>query len=578
MGIDGYSKSRGAAIRAAARNAKQQQQSNPSATTSTPIAKATSGNSAAPVDGKDGKPHAGPWVDSTVANDAKKSAELPGKADKANSKKPQPKPDGDAVKEAGDSSGKTDGVMNDPHRKPPEGSTGTEGGVSEKTKDKETKGADAQKVPESPSSTPSIESPSMHASSDDGMFSESQLNSGGSASHGKSPAAAGSRAAAIAQASPPATGENTGGAAGLKKPDSLPPTPHGSKALPVPVGREPAASHPLVPGGALDADDKFNPNAPSSSSSSSSSSPSEGSSLLQPLHSFILSFAMIIFSEIGDKTFLVACLMAMRHPRLQVFTSAFAALIVMTVLSAVLGHAVPTLIPKRFTNLIAAVLFLVFGAKLLREGLAMDAHDGVGAEMAEVEQELEEKEELARKHGRRRSSQISPYALEAGRRSASRLGQPTLARIEPSPPSSPESPSFSRSSSPGSLEGGIGGNSSRDARRAPPSSSTSPFSGLSNLLSLLLSPVWVQTFAMTFFAEWGDRSQIATIAMAAGQDYWWVTAGAVVGHALCTGGAVLGGKAIAGRVSLRIVTLGGAGAFIFFGIVYAAEGWTAMGD
>jgi hypothetical protein len=62
----------------------------------------------------------------------------------------------------------------------------------------------------------------------------------------------------------------------------------------------------------------------------------------------------------------------------------------------------------------------------------------------------------------------------------------------------------------------------------------------------------VQTFVMTFLGEWGDRSQIATIAMAAGQDYWWVTAGALCGHAICTAAAVIGGRAIAGRVSLKV--------------------------
>ena len=77
-------------------------------------------------------------------------------------------------------------------------------------------------------------------------------------------------------------------------------------------------------------------------------------------------------------------------------------------------------------------------------------------------------------------------------------------------------------------------------------------SGLNNLFSLLLSPAWVQTFVMTFLGEWGDRSQIATIAMAAGSDYWWVTGGAVVGHGCCTAIAVIGGRAIAGKVSMRV--------------------------
>lgn len=235
---------------------------------------------------------------------------------------------------------------------------------------------------------------------------------------------------------------------------------------------------------------------------------------------------MILVSEIGDKTFLVAALMAMRHPRLVVFTAAFAALIAMTILSAVLGHAVPTLLPKRFTSFAAAVLFLIFGAKMLREGLAMSPDEGVGEEMKEVEMELEEKEHLARRNNRRRSS-ITPYALEAGR------GR----RSKPNPKlPAPRSPSSSPSRSP-----------SRDR-----SSLQRMLSGLNNLSSLLLSPAWVQTFIMTFLGEWGDRSQIATIAMAAGQDYWWVTGGAISGHAMCTGVAVIGGRAIAGRVSMRV--------------------------
>ena len=240
---------------------------------------------------------------------------------------------------------------------------------------------------------------------------------------------------------------------------------------------------------------------------------------------------MIIFSEIGDKTFLIAALMAMKHDRILVFSAAFSALIAMTILSAVLGHAVPTLLPKRFTNFLAAILFLVFGAKMVREGYSISPNEGVGTEMKEVEMELEEKEEQARKMGRRRSS-VTPYMLESGRigsrksRSNSRL---------PAPPASPPSSDDSRSPSP-SRGSGFG----------------KALAGINNLFSLLLSPAWVQTFVMTFLGEWGDRSQIATIAMAAGQDYWWVTGGAISGHALCTAAAVIGGRAIAGKVSLRV--------------------------
>lgn len=268
-----------------------------------------------------------------------------------------------------------------------------------------------------------------------------------------------------------------------------------------------------------------------SSSKLSTSNPEDAEGVIRPFHSFVLSLTMILFSEVGDKTFLVAALMAMKHDRLVVFTAAFGALITMTILSAVLGHAVPTLIPKKVTNFLAAALFLVFGARMLKEGMAMSPDEGVSAEMAEVEMELEEKENAARKAGRRRSS-ISPYALEMGLNRTHTRKSRSQSRF-PTPPRSP-SASPERSLSP--RRGAFWG----------------LFDGANNLFSLLLSPAWVQTFVMTFLGEWGDRSQIATIAMAAGQDYWWVTLGAVLGHGCCTGVAVVGGRAIAGRVSLRV--------------------------
>lgn len=47
----------------------------------------------------------------------------------------------------------------------------------------------------------------------------------------------------------------------------------------------------------------------------------------------ISSFSMIVVSELGDKTFFIAAIMAMRHSRLIVFAGAITALGLMTVLS-----------------------------------------------------------------------------------------------------------------------------------------------------------------------------------------------------------------------------------------------------
>lgn len=313
----------------------------------------------------------------------------------------------------------------------------------------------------------------------------------------------------------------------MQKPEDLPEKPHD---IPLPKSPAPVSDDPLQGTGPPAGTSSTTKSTTSKSSSGSvTESPSEGK-VISPIHSLFLSFMMILFSEVGDKTFLVAALMAMRHPRLLVFSAAFSALITMTVLSAVLGHAVPTLIPASITKFAAAGLFLVFGLRMLKEGRAMSPEEGVGEEMKEVEMELEEKEQEQRRMSRRRSS-ISPYALEAGR--AGRTGRTRSMNRLPSPPES------------------VSSSSSREASPTRGYTIKNLFAGANNLFSLLLSPAWVQTFVMTFLGEWGDRSQIATIAMAAGQDYWWVTMGAVVGHGICTGAAVIGGRAIAGKVSLR---------------------------
>ncbi len=80
-----------------------------------------------------------------------------------------------------------------------------------------------------------------------------------------------------------------------------------------------------------------------------------------------------------------------------------------------------------------------------------------------------------------------------------------------------------------------------------------------------------KTFVMTFLAEWGDRTQIATASLAAKYDVIGVTAGAIVGHAICALIAVVGGKFIAGRLSERVVTAAGGVLFLIFAIVTLLE-------
>lgn len=82
----------------------------------------------------------------------------------------------------------------------------------------------------------------------------------------------------------------------------------------------------------------------------------------------------------------------------------------------------------------------------------------------------------------------------------------------------------------------------------------------------------LEAFILTFMAEWGDRTQFATITLAAANNPIGVTTGAILGHAICAAIAVIGGRMLAGRISERTLTIVGGFLFILFGIVAAVEG------
>ena len=66
--------------------------------------------------------------------------------------------------------------------------------------------------------------------------------------------------------------------------------------------------------------------------------------------------------------------------------------------------------------------------------------------------------------------------------------------------------------------------------------------------------------------QWGDRSQISTIALAAAHNPYGVTLGGILGHAMCTGGAVLGGRALSTKISPRSVNTAGGILFLLFAV------------
>ena len=77
----------------------------------------------------------------------------------------------------------------------------------------------------------------------------------------------------------------------------------------------------------------------------------------------------------------------------------------------------------------------------------------------------------------------------------------------------------------------------------------------------------LESFILIFLAEWGDRTQFATIALAAANDPIGVTIGAILGHTICAVIAVVTGNSIADRISEKLITLIGGGLFILFGAI-----------
>jgi len=97
-------------------------------------------------------------------------------------------------------------------------------------------------------------------------------------------------------------------------------------------------------------------------------------------------FSLVFVSDIGDKTFFIAGLLAMKTGKFISFIGSVCALTAMAVLSVVIGqlfHAIPSGISRGipFDSIIAVVAFTFFGAKTLKE--ASEASNGDKSEIIE---------------------------------------------------------------------------------------------------------------------------------------------------------------------------------------------------
>jgi putative Ca2+/H+ antiporter (TMEM165/GDT1 family) len=109
---------------------------------------------------------------------------------------------------------------------------------------------------------------------------------------------------------------------------------------------------------------------------------------------FYQAFSLVFLSEIGDKTFFVAALLAAKLSRFISFVGSLGALAVMSVISVVIGqvfHAVPAGIANGvpLDDVAAVIAFTYFGVKVLGEALESDGKSAMDEEFEEAEEETE---------------------------------------------------------------------------------------------------------------------------------------------------------------------------------------------
>ncbi|KAK4585818.1 hypothetical protein RGQ29_023147 [Quercus rubra] len=207
---------------------------------------------------------------------------------------------------------------------------------------------------------------------------------------------------------------------------------------------------------------------------------------------FTAAFTLIFVSEIGDKTFFIAALLAMQYKKGLVLLGSMGALGLMSILSVVIGrifHSVPaqfqTTLP--IGEYAAVTLLLFFGLKSIKDAWDLPTNAVKSGDKSSHElDEYVEAEELVKEKVSKRLS--NPFEI-----------------------------------------------------------------------------VW-KSFSLVFFAEWGDRSMLATIALGAAQSPWGVASGAIAGHLVATSIAILGGAFLANYISEKLVGYLGGALFLVFAV------------
>lgn len=201
---------------------------------------------------------------------------------------------------------------------------------------------------------------------------------------------------------------------------------------------------------------------------------------------------LVFVSELGDKTFFLSAIIAMREGRSVAFAGSMAALTALTGASVGIGQAfkhTPDILATGLPmgDLVAIGMFTYFGLQMLRDARLATPGSFGGEAKQEAEEALAER-----------------------------------------------------------------------AKKSAASSSSRWWAA------------FTAAFSLVFVAEVGDKSMFATIALARDFGFLGVFIGAVVGHSLATGIAVVGGSTLSSYVSQAAVSYVGGGLFLVFAAMTAS--------
>jgi Ca2+/H+ antiporter, TMEM165/GDT1 family len=229
---------------------------------------------------------------------------------------------------------------------------------------------------------------------------------------------------------------------------------------------------------------------------------------------FVQSVLVMLSLEFGDRTFFIASLLASKYDPREVFIGAVLALWSMTAVSVLIGIEAAAVIPRAYVHYGSILLFLFYAFWMLWS--AKDMVDKPSEELKEVEDELNSRDEENTKL--------------VNNNSRAEKGSSSMSRDDDD-----------------------NNNSKNSTKRG--------------FMKCLFGGIWVQSFVMTFVAEWGDRSQIATIALAGDYKPLGIMVGVFLGHAIATGTACVGGKYLASKLSEKKMAIIGGSVFLIFAIL-----------